>query len=144
MTVSLEMDVYSIAEDSGSLVVCAVITSEQLLSAETVSVQLSATDGTAGELMDAGNALNTLTDTIPPSLTEAGSDYFLGTMSLTFTANGLTQCGGISITQDSRVENDETFTLQLTSSDPDVTLGASMATVTILNDDSKSTLAGIR
>ncbi|XP_064383718.1 adhesion G-protein coupled receptor V1-like isoform X2 [Halichondria panicea] len=113
VTVSLEMDVYSVAEDSGSLVVCAVITSEQLLSAETVSVQLSATDGTA----------------------EAGSDYFLGTMSLTFTANGLTQCGGISITQDSRVENDETFTLQLTSSDPDVTLGASMATVTILNDD---------
>ncbi len=93
--------------------------------------------------MDAGNTLNTWTDTIPPSFTEASSDYSLGTTSLTFSANALRRCAGISITPDSRVENNETFTLELTTFDDDVTLGTSMATVSILNDDGKPTLAGI-
>ncbi len=41
------------------------------------------------------------------------------------------------------MENNETFTLELTTFDDDVTLGTSMATVSILNDDGKPTLAGI-
>ncbi len=42
---------YSMEEDIGSLFVCAAITDGQLLAAQTVSVQLSATDVTAGEWM---------------------------------------------------------------------------------------------
>ncbi len=41
------------------------------------------------------------------------------------------------------MENNETFRVELSSTDDDVTFGVSMAIVTILNDDGKSTLAGI-
>ena len=59
---------------------------------------------------------------------------------LTFLPGTTLQCASISISDDAILENDESFSVQLTSTDPAVTLSpsASSATITIGNDDSKS------
>ena len=50
----------------------------------------------------------------------------------------LEQCVEILIIEDEVVENFETFLVSLVSSDEDVTLQNSMATVTIIDDDCKT------
>ena len=59
---------------------------------------------------------------------------------LTFLPGTTLQCANISISDDAVLENDELFSVQLTSTDPAVILSpsASSATITIGNDDSKS------
>ena len=59
---------------------------------------------------------------------------------LTFPQGTTLQCTNISISDDAIVENDELFSVQLTSTDPAVILSPSArsATVTIGDDDSKS------
>jgi hypothetical protein len=49
-------------------------------------------------------------------------------------SNGAMQCISVTITDDSAVEGDETFTLSLTTSSP-VALGNSMTAITIMDTD---------
>ncbi len=51
-------------------------------------------------------------------------------------SSGAMQCVDVSITDDSAVEGDETFTVSLTTSSPAVTLGNAVTTIiTITNTD---------
>ena len=65
------------------------------------------------------------------------SDYTTVTAQLTFLATIALQCSSIPIVDDTILENDEVFSVQLSTLDPDVNLTPSTATVTIENDDSE-------
>ena len=65
------------------------------------------------------------------------SDYTTVTAQLTFQATVTQQCSSISIVDDTILENDEVFSVQLSTLDPDVNLTPSTATVTVENDDSE-------
>ena len=67
----------------------------------------------------------------------AAIDYTTVTAQLTFQATVNLQCSSISIIDDTILENDEVFSVQLSTLDPDVNLTPSTATVTIENDDSE-------
>ena len=71
----------------------------------------------------------------------AGTDYEAPSQQLlTFpagTSTGVMSCVDVSITDDSAVEGDETFTVSLTSSSPIVTLGNDQVTITITDNDRK-------
>ena len=47
------------------------------------------------------------------------------------------QCVNISIVGDTILENTESFLANLTTDDPSIILSPSMATINVLNDDSK-------
>jgi len=49
--------------------------------------------------------------------------------------NGSMECANISIVNDNRLEENETFDIELTSSDPAVVLGNDVTTTTIIDDD---------
>ncbi len=67
-----------------------------------------------------------------------GSDYTSVTDFLIFSPSDTRDCVNISIATDSLLEDDETFTVELSRNSGGVTLGVSMATVTIFNTaDSK-------
>ena len=67
----------------------------------------------------------------------AAIDYTTVTAQQTFQATVTQQCSSISIDDDTILENDEAFSVQLSTLDPDVNLTPSTATVTIENDDSE-------
>ena len=69
-----------------------------------------------------------------------GSDYTMLTMDVLFSAgadNMRTECVNISITNDSLLERNETFTVQLTSADLDVLTPDNMTYITITSEDGK-------
>ncbi len=66
-----------------------------------------------------------------------GSDYTSVTEFLKFSPYDTRDCVEIAIATDDLVENDETFTVKLSGNTDGTTLGVSMATVTIINIDSK-------
>ena len=74
-------------------------------------------------------------DVFPPQspLTEAGSDYMSKTVDLTFSAGTTSHTVMIMTSTDSVVEDMETFTLSLTSTDPAVMPQSSTSTVTIID-----------
>ena len=59
-------------------------------------------------------------------------------MELTFLQGVSQQCANISIFDDAILENDEFFSVSLTTTNQAVTLSPSSATITIGDDDSKS------
>ena len=69
-----------------------------------------------------------------------GGDYMGVTKDIVFGPNEplLEQCVEILLIEDEVVENSETFLVSLVSTDEDVTLQNSMATVTIIDDDCKT------
>ncbi len=76
----------------------------------------------------------------PPPPPVPGSDYTSVTEFLKFSPYDTRQCVNIAIATDKLLEDDETFTVKLSKNSDGVTLGVSMATVTILdngNVDSK-------
>ena len=67
------------------------------------------------------------------------NDYAQPTpMELVFEQGTAQQCASISISDDAILENNELFSVQLTTTDQAVMLSPSSATVTIEDDDSKS------
>ena len=64
-------------------------------------------------------------------------DYTTVTAQLTFQATVTLQCSSISIVDDTILENDEVFSVQLSTLDQDVNLTPSTATVTIEDNDSE-------
>ncbi len=71
----------------------------------------------------------------PPPPPVPGSDYTSVTELLKFSSYDTRDCVNIAIATDYLVENDETFTVKLSSSDDDVTFGVSIGKVVILDDD---------
>jgi hypothetical protein len=51
--------------------------------------------------------------------------------------DGDTRCMDIPIVDDGALEGNETFTLTLTTSDPDVMLGNDVTTITIIDDEGR-------
>ncbi len=51
--------------------------------------------------------------------------------------NSDVQCVDFSILEDSALEGNQTFTVTLTTSDPDVMLGNGMTAITIIDNDSQ-------
>jgi hypothetical protein len=74
-----------------------------------------------------------MADTDFINTTSTSLDFAVGSMP------GDTHCINVSITDDSALEGDETFSvaLMLTTSDPNVTLGNDTTAVTITDDDGK-------
>ncbi len=64
-----------------------------------------------------------------------GSDYTSVTEFLNFSPYDTRDCVNISIATDYLLEDDETFTVELSCTDDDVTFGVSIGTVIILDDD---------
>ncbi len=64
-----------------------------------------------------------------------GSDYTSVNSVLLLSPTNTEQCFNIPIATDSIVENNETFRVELSSTDDGVTFSVSMAIVTILDDD---------
>ena len=69
----------------------------------------------------------------------APDDFLLLTNQLTFNPGiGLQRdCATITVGSDTILEDDESFSVVLTTTDPDVTMSPSTAVVTLTNDDSK-------
>ncbi len=66
-----------------------------------------------------------------------GSDYVSGPSDVIFYSgsNNSTACVNITILDDNALELEQTFTVTLTTSDPDVLLGSDVTTVTITDND---------
>jgi hypothetical protein len=67
-----------------------------------------------------------------------GSDYTGDSFNTTFTSGsmyGATRCVNITILEDGALEGDQTFTVMLTTSDPNVVIGINMTVVTIMDND---------
>ncbi len=73
----------------------------------------------------------------PPPPPVPGSDYTGVTEFLVFSPYDTRDCVNISIATDNLLEDDETFTVKLSGNSGGATLGVSIATVTIINIDSK-------
>ena len=74
-------------------------------------------------------------------------DYTFPPTNLTFfrgSTDSTSECANISITDDTALEGDQTFTVMLTTSDPDVAVRNSMTTITIEDNDSKLTSRPLR
>ncbi len=71
----------------------------------------------------------------PPPPPVPGSDYTGVTEFLKFSSYDTRDCVNIPIATDYLVEDDETFTVKLSSTDDDVTFDVSIGTVIILDDD---------
>ena len=69
----------------------------------------------------------------------APSDFLLLTNQLTFNpGSGLQRdCATITVVSDTILEDDESFSVVLTTTDPDVTIDPNTAVVTLTNDDGK-------
>ena len=68
-----------------------------------------------------------------------GIDYIFAPSNLTFPSGSTDStpgCVNISITDDAALEGNQTFTVTLTTSDPDVLLGNNVTVVTIEDNDS--------
>lgn len=68
----------------------------------------------------------------------ANSDYTSISSDEVFTSgptDNATRCVDITLLPEDPLEGDQTFTVMLTTSDPDVMLGTSVTTITIINDD---------
>ena len=72
-------------------------------------------------------------------LSEAGNDYTSVSVDLTLSAGTTSQAVMIMTSTDNRVENEEIFTLSLTSTDSAVTVTTPSATVTLTDETSKCT-----
>lgn len=64
-------------------------------------------------------------------------DFISTVVELTFIAGRTRMCTCIQITQDTELEEDEQFSVSLTTSNPIVILSTATTTVTIVDDDSR-------
>ena len=65
-----------------------------------------------------------------------GMDFRLLATELTFSASVNLSCANITILDNEILENNETFTVQLSSNDPNALVTLPQSTVTIIDDDS--------
>ena len=67
----------------------------------------------------------------------ADNDFTSTTIELEFQPMSTRVCGNISILEDSRLENSETFSVEVNTTDQAVVLNPMMAIVSIADNDSK-------
>ena len=68
----------------------------------------------------------------------APGDYTaLTNITVTIAAGEMMNCSTVMVVNDTLLEEDETFTIMLTSSDTGVNLGNNQTTITIIDDDCK-------
>ena len=72
------------------------------------------------------------------SVLVAPGDYIAISEDLTFSATEMRICRDVTSVEDDVLENDEDLMLTLSTDDPSLVLGPSEATVTILDDDCRS------
>lgn len=71
----------------------------------------------------------------------AGADFTEATVTLTYEPGEFLQCANISIINDIILEEDERFTIQLSTMDGDVNLVPLLAEIIISDDDGKDSLS---
>ena len=113
ISIGFELPRYTVNEGDGSIEVCAVLTSGSL--ERTVIFTLSTGDDSA-----------TSTDPV---------DFSAVAVELQFDETTSRTCADIPITDDNRVEPAENFTVEISSSDPDVHFAPPISTVTIIDND---------
>ena len=144
VSVGLVQQSYTVIEPASFVTVCAFLTGQ---SERGVLVTMTTVQGTAQGMYlpdllyinwyDESQCLphpSPLHYLVSPT---AAIDYTTVTAQLTFLATVTQQCSSISIIDDTIPENDEVFSVQLSTLDPNVNLTSSTATVTIENDDSE-------
>ena len=126
-------DVLSVAEDEGTVQVCATLITSFVTEFD-ITVTLATSNGTGMCVQQL--ALPCVNNCV--SATNC-SDYLGVSMDLVFTAgtsNGTMQCINVTIIDDSLVEPNETFAVTLTTSNSDMELGENLTTITITDTDS--------
>ena len=115
--------------------VCATLFTSNVIE-DKITVRLATSDGTGMyfcQLCDKTNKLKHIA-------AKRDFDYMEVSIDLVFTtgsSNGATQCINVAIIDSPTIEEDETFTVTLTTSEPIIELGNHMTTVTIKNIDCK-------
>ena len=135
VTVSLPSTTLSVHEDIGNLTVCVTLSGRN---SRDFSVILTTNDLTGEKI-----SIHVMSLSIHSSSAFAGHDYTGASMTLTMPAgstSGVVKCMNISIIDDGALEVIETFTVTLTTTDPDVMLGKNKTVVTIMDDDGNSFL----
>ena len=129
--------VLNVTEDEGAVQVCATLSLGTELEVD-ITVTLATSDGTGMRVYKTSNSSLCEPLHVFPIATN-GSDYLGVSMDLIFTAgitNGTMQCLNAIINTTCTVEEDETFTVTLTTSSSVVTLGNDVTTVVIMDNDS--------
>ena len=129
VTVVFVQNEYSVLEQAPTVTVCVVLSGaiERRVTAELNSSPLTASDGAGIRQI----VILVYVDTY-------STDYATLAQTIIFTSNDPV-CEEVTIIDDSTLEEIELFQISLSSSDPDVSLGeVFVATISILNDDSKS------
>jgi len=129
----LEETSYTTAEDGGSVEVCAVVVEGVL--ERSAEVSISTVDGSAtGQLVFCPFPILSGMSKYWSSLS-GGEDYTSITTVLTFDGSNTRGCSDVPITDDNIYEDDETFSVTLTTEDGDVTLEPDSGVVIITDED---------
>ena len=133
VVIGLEETSYTTAEDGGAVEVCAVVVEGEL--ERSAEVSISTVDGSAtGQLVLCTFSILSGMSRYWSSLS-GGEDYTSITMVLTFDGSNTRGCSDVPITDDVIYEDDETFSVTLTTGDGDVTLEPDSGVVTITDED---------
>ena len=124
--ISLECDFDEVSEDIGQLEVCAMLTQGEL--ARDVEVNISTE---CGDACSKSACLHGVADNINDI---AADDFSEVSTTLVFSSEIARMCVNISISMDDIVENDESFTISLSSSDEAVSLHPNSTKTIIIND----------
>ena len=128
VTVVFVQNEYSVLEQAPTVTVCVALSGaiERRVTAELNSSPLTASDGAGIRQI----VILVYVDTY-------STDYATLAQTIIFTSNDPV-CEDVAIIDDSTLEEIETFLISVSSSDPDVSLGAiPTATISILNDDGR-------
>ena len=139
----LQQQMYTVGEGSGPLTVCIELNGT---TEKEVIINVSTEEGSAQGISTLSlrayhsvylSTLLTKLYTALPIVAASGDFFGISDRELTFQSAAVEQCTQIGIEDDTILENNETFSVQLSTLDPDVNLTLSTATVTIEDDDSE-------
>jgi len=120
-----------IGEGDGMVRVCATLSAVEATE-RNLTVTLTTSSGT-------GKQDNLCSFVTSATFTATATDDYIHTSNdITFnsgSAAASTGCTNISIIDDNALESNQTFTVTLTTSDPDVILGSNVTTITIVDND---------
>ena len=146
VTVSLVQQSYTVIESISFVTVCATLTG-QTASGRDVLVTMTTMLGTAQGMYhhdllhthwhDDSQSVHYSSPLYYLVSPTASNDYTAVTAQLTFQPTVTLQCRSVPIINDTILENDEVFSVQLITLDQDVNLTLSTATVTIEDNDSE-------
>ena len=123
-------DTASVAEESGSVQVCATLSDVPAGGYVAIDIMLATSDGMIVIFSVHEVNFSSLGSAV------AGSDYAAVSSPLTFPATTSTddvmQCIDVNITDNFEFEESETFTVTVTTTNPRVTLGNNDTTITII------------